>query len=174
MSEVKTTVQEFQSYSTVLQTAVSECTTALAPSKIRAAVSSAAVKQDTSCNLILYGMIEKEEEDLRGMVKEVLGSLTPPQVPVLEGFGRIGRKVEGKERPVKIKLRSKDTVSQVLAVKTSLKDNASFSRVFIAPDLTSEQRLERGKLVCELKERREREKDKRFCIRKGTVVELTE
>ena len=47
---------QFQSYSTVLQTAVSECTTALAPSKFRAAISSAAVKQDTSCNLIMFGI----------------------------------------------------------------------------------------------------------------------
>ena len=71
-------------------------------------------------------------------------------------------------------MRSKDTVSQILAAKASLKDSESFNRVFISPDLTTEQREERGRLVVELKERREREKDKRFSIRKGTVVELTE
>ena len=37
-------------------------------------------------------------------------------------------------------------------------------------DLTSEQRLEKGKLVFELKERREREKDKRLGYFVGWVV----
>ena len=48
----------------------------------------------------------------------------------------------------------------------------SLSRVYISPDLTSEERAARGVLVKKLKEEKEKSPEKSFRIKGGEVVEV--
>ena len=67
-------------------------------------------------------------------------------------------------------LRSKETVRDVLGKAARLKGSETFRVVFIAPDRTLEERVERRKLVATLRERRELEPEKVWSIKRGSVV----
>eukprot|EP00116_Pleurobrachia_bachei_P009589 sb/3469851/ len=62
--------------------------------------------------------------------------------------------------------------SGVLGKKSRLRQSDLFSRVYISPDLTAEERVARGILVRKLKEEKERSPGKSFRIKGGEVVEI--
>ena len=137
---VQTVVKnEIQSYSVVAAAAVNNaCTSALAPSKIRSAITSAST--DRSCNLIVYGLGEDERSSDSDKVKELFQYLE--EAPVLSKVERLGRSREEGTRPVKVVLRSKEIVRDVLGKAARLKGSEAFQAVFIAPDRTLEERGE--------------------------------
>ena len=52
-----------------------------------------------------------------------------------------------------------------------LKDSDVYQSVYIAPDLTIEERAERRELVARLREKRELEPEKVWRIKRGSIVE---
>ena len=168
---VQTVVKnEMQSYSTVLETAATAvnqaCTSALAPSKIRSAIASAAT--DRSSNLIVYGLCEDAESSDSEKVKEIFEYLV--EAPVISEVVRLGRSREEQIRPVKVVLRSGESVRGILGKASRLKESGTFRSVYVAPDRTLEERVERRTLVANLKERRKSEPEKVWVIRQGSVV----
>ena len=159
-------------YSAVLQTAATAvnetCVNALAPSKIRSALASASI--DRSCNLMVYGLAESDQHADRALVKELFEHLS--EAPVLSEVVRLGKTgEEGSVRPLRVVLRSKETVGAILGKSARLKDSDDYETVFISPDRSVEERKERRELVARLKERRKSEPNKVWKVRRGSIVE---
>ena len=175
ITAVQTVVkEEMSSYSSVLETAATTmkqtCASALAPTKIRAALSSATV--DRSANLIVYGLAEDDDNSDTSKLKELFEHLA--EAPVLSEVNRLGRRSDERVRPVRVVLRSRETARTILGKSVQLKDSETFQSVFISPDRTVEERTERRDLVARLREKREQEPEKIFRIRRGSVVEIRE
>ena len=172
MTAVQTVVkEEMSSYSSVLQSAATtvkqSCESALAPTKLRAALASAS--SDRSSNLILYGLPETTDSSDIDQVKDIFQHLE--EAPVLSGVERLGRRTEERVRPVRVVLRSRDIARTVLGKSARLRESELYKTVYISPDRTFEERDERRELVKVLKEKREREPEKEWRIKSGSVVE---
>ena len=157
--------EEISSFSSVLKR---ECETALAPSRIQKAVSAAS--EARSCNIIIHGLT-----DSPGDSEELLEELwtTLEVKPLVKNAQRLGRFSADQTRPLKLTLRNKEAQSGILNKKSRLRQSDSFSRVYISPDLTAEERVARGILVKKLKEEKERSPGKQFRIKAGKVVEVS-
>ena len=171
VSAVQTVVKdEIQNYSAVLQTAASAvkqtCASALAPSKLRTAIATASV--DRSTNLMVYGLPEGDQQSDRTSVKELFEHLS--EAPVLSEVTRLGKRSGEGVRPVRVVLRNREIARTVLGKSAMLKDSDQYKSVFIAPDRSVEERTERRELVTKLRERREKEPDKVWRIRRGSIV----
>ena len=77
-------------------------------------------------------------------------------------------------RPIRFKVKSSESVYQILREAKQLKEIEGYKRVFISPDRTVEERISRQKLVNELKEKRAADPNKHYIIRKGEVICLSE
>ena len=175
VTAVQTAVQsEMKSYSSVIQTAAKSvketCTAALAPSKIRSAITSAS--EDRSSNLIVYGLCENSTSNDSDKVKGLFHVLD--EAPVLVRVERLGRDGGDGVRPVRVVMRTRETARTILGKSARLKDSGEYGTVYIAPDRTLEERVERRELVTKLKEKRENEPNKAWKIRRGVVVEVVE
>jgi hypothetical protein len=100
-------------------------------------------------NLIFHGVKESEsvqqDSDEKHpdsiMIDEILKvGLKMDASRHIEEVSRIGRYVAGKVRPLRVKIRSIESRGEILKRAKNLKDNDSFKRVFISPDLTFKQR----------------------------------
>ena len=174
VSAVQTVVKdEIQNYSAVLQTAATAvnqtCESALAPSKLRTAIASASV--DRSSNLMVYGLEESDQQSDRTLVKELFEHLS--EAPVLSDVTRLGKKGGEGVRPVRVVLRNREIARTILGKSATLKDSDQYESVFVAPDRSVEERTERRVLVARLREKREKEPDKVWRIRRGSIVDST-
>ena len=172
VTAVQSAVQnEIQSYSSVLQSAANTvqetCNTALAPSKIRNAIASAA--EDRSANLIVYGLNETNSSSDSDKVKGLFETLS--EAPILVSVDRLGRGGGESSRPVRVVLRSREIVRTILGKSVQLKDSEDYREVYIAPDRTFAERVERRELVLKLKERREQEPEKDWRIKGNSIIE---
>ena len=143
------------------------CDTALAPHRIQKAV--AATSEDKTRSIIVHGL-----EVSPGSSEELLSELWSEleKKPVVKSTQRFGTYTEGRTRPLKISLSSRDMQLNVLRKKASLRASEKFSRVYISPDLTPEERKIRGGLVRKLKEMKEQNPAKNYRIQRGEVVEV--
>jgi len=57
----------------------------------------------------------------------------------IEEVQRIGRFVQGKIRPLKVRIKTVEARSEILKRSRSLKDNDTFKKIYIAPDMTRKQ-----------------------------------
>jgi hypothetical protein len=169
ISAVQSTAeQEIKSFSSVL---ARECDTALAPQRIRTAISTAT--EDRLCNLVGYGLEDSKEEqesDLKTKMGHMMKSWEFEMTEIKSCY-RLGRFVDGTNRPVKLVFKNSDTRRFVLENKSRLRRNETFGRVYLAPDRTPEERAARRTLVEELKGKRAEFPDKTFFIRGGKVEE---
>ena len=94
IADVQTTAkEEIKSFSSVLK---KKCDTALAPHRIQRAVAKAAVAEDRTCNIVVYGL-----KDSPGAAEECLPDLWSElsEEPVVKGTQRLGSYSEDKTRP---------------------------------------------------------------------------
>ena len=101
-------------------------------------------------------MKECDPEDLKDNVLEILEDID--QKPVLVDVMRFGQP-GSKPRPVKVVCESSATVRSILKGSPGLKSSKDFSSVFIVPDRSPEQRLERQRFILKLKD----EIEDRYC-----------
>ena len=93
------------------------------------------------CNLVIHGIDENSDDGGPfddESVEEIMKALRCPPRSVEEVI-RIGRRVDGKVRPLRIKLRLLEAKTEVLKRAKLLKENENFKRVFIQLDLTLNQ-----------------------------------
>ena len=150
------------SFSSVLK---DKCDVALSPRRIQKAV--IAASEDRTCNLIVHGLQdsnESSEEQLAELWAEL------EEKPVVKSVQRIGNFTEARSRPLKISLASRSMLICILRKKAKLRDSDTFSRVYISPDLSSEERKARGELVKKLKEVKGQNPEKNYRIQRGVVV----
>ena len=164
-----TAEEEIKTFASVIQKG---CDTALAPKRIRTAISSAT--EDRVSNLIVHGLDDFRSEnnlDLGINVRNLIESMGENTTEVW-GIERIGRYREGIDRAVKLRLSGRNFRDRILSKKSGLKTSEDFKHVYISHDRSPEEREERWKLISELKERKEAEPGKTFGIRGDKVVVL--
>lgn len=168
VSSVQETVQkELKSYAAMVQ---KSCAKSLAPARLQQAMRKAAAEDDRSHNLIIYGLPEEENTSTEESVLQVLQHTG--EKPKMKSCERMRGKGGDSNCPIKVVLHTREMVRSILAKSNRLKEVDGFSRVYLCPDRTVEQRAERRKLVATLVERRAAEPGKSFVIRKGTVQSL--
>ena len=92
--------------------------------------------------------------------------------PQVSKCRRIGQKTSGSVRPVIFTVRNSDVVYQILRKAKGLRDIEGYKTVYISPNRTPEERIERRKLVSELKSKRSGDPNSRYFIRKGEIVKV--
>ena len=165
-SSVRETVQqEVRSYATVVE---KTCASALAPKQMKIAVKSANVAEMKDRNLMIYGLVEEEEENLQARIKAVLVNLE--EKPVHSIPCRVGVAANGKIRPVKMTLASRDNVLSFLRKAKQLKNTEGCENIYLSPDRTRDERDQRKKLVDELKRKRSEDPGKTHLIKNNVVI----
>ena len=168
--EVKDSVQnvvqdEMKSYSAAL---TKTCSAALAPQKIRAAVKTVSDKEDRSRNVIIYGLEERNEENLEDEVEKVLDTIE--EKPIIRDCCRVGIKKPNDTRPIKFTLRSSDIVHQILRKAKVLRTKEGYSSIYICPDRSVEERRAFKKLFEELQVKRKTQTGKVHYIKNNKIV----
>ena len=127
-------------------------------------------EEERSCNLFVYGLEEADNENTEDSVLTVIQHTG--EKPKLVGCRRLGEKSGEQTRPIRVTFHTREMVRCVLANSAKLREVEGYSRVYLSPDRTLEQRQERKKLLGVLSEKRELYLEKKFGIRRGAVVEL--
>ena len=164
----KTVQRDLKNYSAVLS---QNCAVAMAPRRIQHAVRKAAATpdvEDRSCNLMIFGLPEESGgATVESSVRGVLDSIN--ERPALPKCSRVGVPADGKVRPVVVTLNSREVLLSLLKKARELKASTTYSRVFLEPDRTPEQRAERKKTLRVLSELRRTNPDERYVIRRGVI-----
>ena len=126
----ETTIQnEIKSYSSVVQ---ESCGKTLSAQKISEVVEKVVDKDDRSKNLVVYGVVEAENENLDDILAETLQHIT--EKLRIKDCCRIGKQKDGVIRPIKVSLYSTDIVSQILNKSKLLKSVEGYRSVYLCPD----------------------------------------
>jgi hypothetical protein len=185
LSAVTETVQkEIKTFSDAVQkNCSSNNTSTFTPAKLKKVVRSAFTDEERPRNFLIFGAEEDlyyegskmTDEDLVEEIFSVVGEKLP-----VEKCGRIGvRKTDGMGRPIKVTLRNNDAVKDVLSGAKALKNivapaySFKFSKLYLAPDRTDEERKVQKKLVQEMKESIKANPSKRYYIRDKKVCMKT-
>ena len=165
-SAVKSTVKsELESFSAAVS---KSCSSAFAPKKLQAVVQKVAEKKERSSNIIIYGLKEAPDENLRTEVETVSAQID--EKPVVKDCRRVGASKTDSIRPVKFNLSSQAHVVQVLKSARKLHTVDGYKSVYICPDRSAEERKAYKKLVEELKKKRDSETDEVYYIRHNKIV----
>ena len=162
---VQNTVQaEIKSYSSaVAQKAHSP---AFTPETLKKVVQNVVEEEDRSKNRMIFGLEEDDGELLADKVCDVFQVLE--EKPRVEAT-RVGKKVSGKVRPVKVILSSSTIAHQIRMKSRKLRSVDKHKNVFICPDRTLDQRDEHRQLVIDLKRKYSEEPSKQHFIKSGRV-----
>ena len=110
-----------------------------------------------------------DEPDLE-MIKEVINQdLHMDAARHVESVVRIGKLIEGKTRPVRVKFNTQESRNNVLKRAKDLKDSNEFKRIYVSPDLTRKQQLIDKDLRDHVKQFRQ-DGQENVSIRGGKVV----
>ena len=164
-SVAETVQKEVKSYAQAVKVS---CDNALAPQQVRKVVEQIKDSDDRSRNLMIYGLVEEDEEKLEEKVGLVFSSIN--EKPFFSAPRRIGQKKEGTVRPVKISFTSSIVVGNIIKKSSQLKTVDGFDPIFIARDRSKEERQQRRFLVEELKRKRGEDSSQKYGIRNGKVV----
>lgn len=125
-------------------------------------------------NIVLFGLPEQEsgtaderKKQDKKLLHDVFDAIDCEEVQI-GSFHRLGKLAEGKSRPVKVILRTREGKTEVLQNSRSLKDTDFFEHVFISNDKTKLQQSEWNNLRKQLAARKEAGED--VIIYGGKVV----
>ena len=166
-SVAETVKAEFVSYSAAVQKNQSS-SPAPPPEILKSVVQKVVEEEDRSRSLMVFGLPEEGDEQLRDKVGAVFEEFG--EKPRLEA-SRLGekKKNETRARPVRVTLYNAATAKQILAKTKALKKTVRYSSVFITPDRSPEQREVHRQLVQELKKRTTEKPTERHYISGGRV-----
>ena len=123
-----------------------------------------------AAEMLLFLVTEETGVCVKSKVTELLDQLD--EKPQILDSIRVGQSAVGatRPRPIKFRVRSSETVYQILGKAKRLKDIDGCKAIYIAPDRTLDERISRKKLVTELREKRQTDPDSRYLIRKGEIM----
>ena len=153
-STVQATVQEeIKTYSQAVQSNPSSVAPVFTPDSLKKVVKSAIMEEDRSRNVIVFGLKEEPEENIDQRIDILFSELGEKPKVAASRLGRTGPhcSTSSRPRPVKVSFSSAITVQQIMAKTGKLKKVADFSRVYICPDRSPEEREARKCLVTDLK-----------------------
>lgn len=167
---VQTTVQdtvqaEIRTYGDALKTP----SAVISPATVKKVVQDVIKDGDRSKNLLVFGLAEKDGEQLDEMISDVFMELgEKPRVAAI----RLGRKSPGVGtscRPVKVTLASSTAVRQILTKTRNLRQLERLKAVYVSPDRSPVERAARRQLVLELKKKIAEQSDRKHYIKGGKV-----
>ena len=85
---------------------------------------------------------------------------------------RIGSTNSDGKQLLLINYENEEHQKTILKKAKFLRGDENFGHIFIRPDLTKNEQELLKKLVIELKEKREKERDKKFFISNGRIIEM--
>ena len=153
-----------RSYSEIVSQTIENAAPVLSEEKLKKVFHEAVIDDDRSKNVIVFGLAEEASEDLNGKIAALFESIE--EKPSFEAV-RVGS--EESSRPVKVLLRSSDTVHQILVKAKKLRSTEDYCKVFISPDRSPEERMKHRRLVAEMKRRASEDPDRRYYIFSGDI-----
>ena len=158
---------EMKSYCDIVKRSCSE--SVVTQEKLKKAVKTVVKEEDKGKNIMVFGLHDEKEEDLSAKIDELMVSIG--QKPCIQDSVRLGTISEGSgNRPIKVVLRSSDSVQMVLSQARILKGSGNFKHVYISPDRTREERTAHQQLVKEMKIRIQSDPNNYHYIRNGTIM----
>lgn len=116
-------------------------------------VSECMEREKRSCNAIFFGIAETEDASVADQVTPIISALSSDPGSLIKAF-RLGKpRSDGKPRPIKVILKTKQNALNILKNGSKLKDNNLFSNVYIRSDKTPCQQAFERKVRSELKAR---------------------
>ena len=178
LDAVQSTVKkEMRSWSEIVQKN-SEKSSVQSVHNVKQVVKSFVDESDRSRSFIIYGAAEEEGEHTPDIVNDLLLSVNEEDKHQVLGSRRLGviKPDSDSIRPIKVTLGSSDSVKQVLSKAKSLKNLKGsyqvFSKVYLSPDRSREERTKHRKLVEEMKLLISKEPSKHHYIRNGEIVSV--
>ena len=170
LQSVSTTVQsEMKSYCDIVKKSCKKAV--VTHEKLTKAIKTVAEEEDRGKNLMVFGLKEDKGENLADKVHELFSSVG--EKPCIEDSVRVGTTAEKENstvRPVKVILRSSDTVNQLLRKSGKLRGLENYKSVFISPDRTHEERVTHQQLVLQMKEKIKSDPKNYHFIKNGSVM----
>ena len=170
LQSVSTTVQsEMKSYCNIVKKSCKKA--AVTQEKLTKAIKTVAEEKDRGKNLMVFGLKEEKGEILTNKVDELFSCVG--EKPCIRDCVRVGTTSENEYsavRPVKVIMRSSDTVYQLLRKSGKLRGSENFKSVFFSPDRTLEERATHQQLVLQMKERIKSDSANYHFIKNGTVM----
>jgi hypothetical protein len=169
----ETVKQELKTFSSAV-TAQSQSPT-LSPKVLNNVVRQVVEQEDRSRTIMVFGLPEDPNESETDMLDEKVAGVfaavgEKPRTVEVSRLGKVKTdSAQARPRAVKVTLSCSATVHQLLIKARGLKLNDTYSKVFICPDLSQEQRKERRELVDEQKRLTVEQPNKRHFIRGGRV-----
>ena len=179
LDTVQTSVRkEMQSWSDIVQKNCEKSSVPAVKGHVKQVVKSFVEESDRSRSFIIYGAKEEKAEHTPDLVDDLLLAINEENKHQVLGSLRIGtiKKDSDSVRPIKVTLGSADSVKEILSKAKTLKtlygSYAIFSKMYLAPDRSREERIEHRKLVEEMKLLISKEPSKHHCIRNGKIVSV--
>ena len=122
--------------------------------------------------VVLFGV--PEHCDLGRTIDDVLTSACGQLKPKAKDYSRVGTPKPGTIRPIKVSFKSQEEARITISSAKSLKQSKKYKDVFIAPDRSPEERVQRRKLVQKLREKRQQEPGRRHYISQGKVCSTSD
>ena len=160
---------EIRSFSDVVS---QNCSDRITPQKLQSVVKSAVNSEDRSRSVMVFGLPEGEiDKGETVYVDDQMEKLLChfDYKPRMRECYRVGILKPDITRPVRVTFTSPEAAAEILKESKRLKEIREYSRVFISPDRTPEERAARRKLVEALKKKVQEQPDKHHYIRNGTV-----
>ena len=129
-------------------------------------------EEKRSANLMIYGLPEVENENIGDRVESVYRSMNIPAPRTNVDVYRIGKKQEGRTRPIRVECQNSGDVDFALVHSRRLKSSENHSTVYLAPDRSKEQRLEHSALVRRMKDLISSDPTKHYFIRVNKVCSV--
>ena len=145
---------------------------------VKQVVKSYVDESDRSRSFIIYGAKEGKGEHTPEIVEDLLLAMNEEKKHQVLGSLRLGTIKKDSEsfRPIKVTLGSADSVKEILSKAKTLKklygSYEMFSKMYLAPDRSREERIEHKKLVEEMKLLISKEPSKHHYIRNGKIVSV--
>ena len=171
LQSVSTTVQsEMKSYCDIVKKNCKKA--AVTQEKLTKAIKTVAEEEDRGKNLMVFGLNEEKGESLTDKVDELFSCVG--EKPCIRDCVRVGTTSDNDHesaiRPVKVIMRSSDTVYQLLRKSGKLRRSENFKSVYFSPDRTPEERATHQQLVLQMKEKIKNDTTNYYFIKNGTVM----
>ena len=137
--------------------------------KLESIVKSVVNENERQKQVVLFGVPEEITSNLGTMIADVLECACAENKPRVKDYCRIGAIKPGKNRPVKVRLASREEAQNTISSAKTLKNSEKFRKEFIAPDRSPAERAERRKLVQLLREKKKNEPEMHHYISRGEV-----
>ena len=169
----ETVKEELKTFSSVVTAQSQVQAPTLSPKVLNNVVKQVVELEDRSRNIMVFGL--PEDPNVADMLDEKIADVfaavgEKPRTMEVSRLGRVNTdSAQVRPRPVKVTLSCSATVHQLLIKARDLKMHETYSKVFICPDLSQEQRKERRQLVEEQRRLTVEQPNKRHFIRGGRV-----